>query len=509
MKSKGDKKRLIEVMQRLDKTFKPKLNESVNNTDPTKEEMVNFLKNKFKGLVDFNDSGTDFDIESAIYWFASNYYNGQWSNLYSVLSTSQFKPGPSHRSIEDEESEIGNEMYNALANEYGGDSDAQFSDESVVPATEGYNKWSQSQDAWAEIEGGGRTERGKNLQKKVNLDKKGELGSGSGSSHVPEYYYSYDSEDAISNINNLTQGQIDAMNNKRRDSMEQDVRRSMSRGNGGWGMDENNEMNLPTKDGKSIMVSIPNSKEIFINGDPIEEILESVGDDEAVGNFPNGKINFNTYFDWITHRPGGVTEETFNNNRLFRVNIEYLVKAYDKYKEEEGIYENKNMKKDGKQRLFEVMGRVDPTFKPSAKLLREWNFDKKKDEDKEEGKESEEHEEKEKKETSGKKKWNFEKKEDKETKEHEESETPKEEREEHEDKKELDEVKPKTKIPVNMIAKVGGNKLKEGKYDYNDDDDPDAGHTVNGKLLSPEEYRKWKEEEGEYEPDVDRWRKRR
>jgi len=417
MKSKGDKKRLIEVMQRLDKTFKPKLNESVNNTDPTKEEMVNFLKNKFKGLVDFNDSGTDFDIESAIYWFASNYYNGQWSNLYSVLSTSQFKPGPSHRSIEDEESEIGNEMYNALANEYGGDSDAQFSDESVVPATEGYNKWSQSQDAWAEIEGGGRTERGKNLQKKVNLDKKGELGSGSGSSHVPEYYYSYDSEDAISNINNLTQGQIDAMNNKRRDSMEQDVRRSMSRGNGGWGMDES-------------------------------------------------KLNENK-----------TTE---------------------------------NMKKDGKQRLFEVMGRVDPTFKPSAKLLREWNFDKKKDEDKEEGKESEEHEEKEKKETSGKKKWNFEKKEDKETKEHEESETPKEEKEEHEDKKELDEVKPKTKIPVNMIAKVGGNKLKEGKYDYNDDDDdPDAGHTVNGKLLSPEEYRKWKEEEGEYEPDVDRWRKRR
>ena len=417
MKSKGDKKRLIEVMQRLDKTFKPKLNESVNNTDPTKEEMVNFLKNKFKGLVDFNDSGTDFDIESAIYWFASNYYNGQWSNLYSVLSTSQFKPGPSHRSIEDEESEIGNEMYNALANEYGGDSDAQFSDESVVPATEGYNKWSQSQDAWAEIEGGGRTDTGKNLQKKVNLDKKGELGSGSGSSHVPEYYYSYDSEDAISNINNLTQGQIDAMNNKRRDSMEQDVRRSMSRGNGGWGMDES-------------------------------------------------KLNENK-----------TTE---------------------------------NMKKDGKQRLFEVMGRVDPTFKPSAKLLREWNFDKKKDEDKEEGKESEEHEEKEKKETSGKKKWNFEKKEDKETKEHEESETPKEEREEHEDKKELDEVKPKTKIPVNMIAKVGGNKLKEGKYDYNDDDDdPDAGHTVNGKLLSPEEYRKWKEEEGEYEPDVDRWRKRR
>lgn len=53
--------------------------------------------------------------------------------------------------------------------------------------------------------------------------------------------------------------------------------------------------------------------------------------------------------------------------------------------------------KDNKQRLFEVMGRLDKTFKPSAELLAEWNFDKKKGEDeedkeekleKEEGKES-------------------------------------------------------------------------------------------------------------------------
>jgi len=46
--------------------------------------------------------------------------------------------------------------------------------------------------------------------------------------------------------------------------------------------------------------------------------------------------------------------------------------------------------------------------------------------------------------------------------------------------------------------------LKEGYYD-DEDDDPDAGHTVNGVLLTPEEYRKWKEEEGEYD-DMDRER---
>ena len=83
------------------------------------------------------------------------------------------------------------------------------------------------------------------------------------------------------------------------------------------------------------------------------------------------------------------------------------------------------MKKDNKQRLFEVMGRLDKTFKPP---LNEWNFDKKKGEGKDE--------------------------EEKETKKHEESETPEEEEKEHEEKKELDETKPK--IPVVDIAKVGG-----------------------------------------------------
>lgn len=100
---------------------------------------------------------------------------------------------------------------------------------------------------------------------------------------------------------------------------------------------------------------------------------------------------------------------------------------------------------DSKQRLTEVMQRLDPNF--TGKLLNEWNFDKKKGEgDKEEDKEKD-----------GKKKFNFEKKEGEESKEHEESETPEEEKEEHEDKEELkEEDAPKAKIPVNAIAKVGG-----------------------------------------------------
>ena len=167
------------------------------------------------------------------------------------------------------------------------------------------------------------------------------------------------------------------------------------------------------------------------------------------------------------------------------------------------------MKKNDKQRLFEVMSRLDKTFKPklnedlnvdasaepsmgsteelpneeqektpeeklqelTAKVdelyallhgeeseevpaegtgdefpenLQEWNFDKKKGEKKEEKPE-------------GKKQFNFDKKEDGKSKEHEDSETPEEEKKEHEDKKELkEEDAPKTKIPVNMVAKVGG-----------------------------------------------------
>ena len=111
--------------------------------------------------------------------------------------------------------------------------------------------------------------------------------------------------------------------------------------------------------------------------------------------------------------------------------------------------------KDNRTRLFEVMARLDKTFKPKAELLTEWNFDKKKGEDKDDDKDDKE----EKKETSGKKKWNFEKDEDKESKKHEDSETPEEEKEEHEDKKELKEVDDNAvkKIPITQWdkAKVG------------------------------------------------------
>lgn len=57
--------------------------------DPTREE----LEAALDGLQDKFELDR-FDVEEAIYWFAADYHSGQGSNLYSVLSSSPFRPGP-------------------------------------------------------------------------------------------------------------------------------------------------------------------------------------------------------------------------------------------------------------------------------------------------------------------------------------------------------------------------------------------------------------------------------
>ncbi len=57
--------------------------------DPTREDMLAALDTF--GFVSEQD---EFDREEAIYWFANHWHGGQWSNLYSVLSTSPYSPGP-------------------------------------------------------------------------------------------------------------------------------------------------------------------------------------------------------------------------------------------------------------------------------------------------------------------------------------------------------------------------------------------------------------------------------
>ena len=84
--------------------------------DPSADEMRKFLKKEFSQQLDETD---DIDVESAIYWFANDYHGGQSSDLYSALSTSKFKPGPTHRSVKDE-GEVASMMYDSLKREYGG-----------------------------------------------------------------------------------------------------------------------------------------------------------------------------------------------------------------------------------------------------------------------------------------------------------------------------------------------------------------------------------------------------
>lgn len=57
--------------------------------DPTADEMLAFLLSQPCRSDDDKDDAT-----IAIYWFASEWHGGQWTNLYSALSTSDYRPGP-------------------------------------------------------------------------------------------------------------------------------------------------------------------------------------------------------------------------------------------------------------------------------------------------------------------------------------------------------------------------------------------------------------------------------
>lgn len=82
--------------------------------DPNKEEMVDFLKSSVvKHYIEENPVS----LEIAIYWFASDFHSGQTSNLYSVLSCSEYKPGVSTNDINDED-DISIMFYNELVEEF-------------------------------------------------------------------------------------------------------------------------------------------------------------------------------------------------------------------------------------------------------------------------------------------------------------------------------------------------------------------------------------------------------
>lgn len=87
--------------------------------DPTFEDMIEFLKKTYKGLIDVN-SYEEFTVPAsiAIYWFGSAYHGGQWSNLYSALCQSEYRPGRMMNDVSDETEDV-TMMYNSLSIEFG------------------------------------------------------------------------------------------------------------------------------------------------------------------------------------------------------------------------------------------------------------------------------------------------------------------------------------------------------------------------------------------------------
>ena len=76
-----------------------------------KTKMMNFLKSQFG-----DEEEMDNEAEIAIYWFASNWHEGQASELYSILSTSPYHPG-SLTSFDTEDDTVKN-MYYMLEDEF-------------------------------------------------------------------------------------------------------------------------------------------------------------------------------------------------------------------------------------------------------------------------------------------------------------------------------------------------------------------------------------------------------
>lgn len=77
-----------------------------------KEEMIQFLSSRYRKLSeDWQD-----EAEIAIYWFANDFHKGQFSDLYKILSTSPYKPGPMMKL--EKEDEIIRMMYEDLTENF-------------------------------------------------------------------------------------------------------------------------------------------------------------------------------------------------------------------------------------------------------------------------------------------------------------------------------------------------------------------------------------------------------
>lgn len=74
---------------------------------PVKQDMMEYLGSIYGSEEEWRN-----EAEVAIYYFARDYHSGQWSELYSILSTSPYSPGP-YSSLESE-GDLAQMMYESL-----------------------------------------------------------------------------------------------------------------------------------------------------------------------------------------------------------------------------------------------------------------------------------------------------------------------------------------------------------------------------------------------------------
>lgn len=135
-KIKLNRKELSEMVQRsIAKVLKEdSMGAASVNEDPSKRDMLSLLRSKYDRLGYDENSA-----EIAMYWFAYEYHGGQWSNLYSALSTSKYRPGRDVSSVSDEGDEMAEMMYDDLVSEYGGDVDDYDTEDDYSPERDSYN----------------------------------------------------------------------------------------------------------------------------------------------------------------------------------------------------------------------------------------------------------------------------------------------------------------------------------------------------------------------------------
>jgi hypothetical protein len=76
----------------------------ISKSDPTIEELRSFLA-----------SADEFEREAAIYWFASDWHSGQWSNLYMAVCASEYRPGALERRCPESAEELYESLVEAFA----------------------------------------------------------------------------------------------------------------------------------------------------------------------------------------------------------------------------------------------------------------------------------------------------------------------------------------------------------------------------------------------------------